>query len=267
MQQLVASDNPAVLSLQNEWTAWLWGGHAVVVYEIRSFPSDNEHVLLLYDSNNTDSNSIGEGRIHLEETITESGERGLRFSRPYATKYDQLYVLTPAISLVDPNTAWFTSWCDLPSDAERHFQASGYIPQDAHGGALDSKVSMKEYPYRSLSSAPFAVLLNWAGNPIRLSLYSPDGSLYAERWSTFSPLLIQVPNPDSGKWTIKVEAVGVPYDDCPYVVVIGTRLENFLPLILRNHGSGVDLPNTRLRRPPARRLPTMPPTLGRLGKR
>jgi len=63
--------------------------------------------------------------------------------------------------------------------------------------------------------------LGWEGSTFKLSVYKPDGSLHTEIESSTSPILITVPDPETGEWTYKVTAIDVPSDYHPFVVMVG----------------------------------------------
>ncbi|MBU1751839.1 MAG: carboxypeptidase regulatory-like domain-containing protein, partial [Chloroflexi bacterium] len=230
LMRLLENNQPVVLDLR---TSGERVGHAVVVYSSKPSPVDHEVWLELYDSNYTTASGVGLGRIRLIDITTDGGRHGLTFSYSLSY-YDELYIVSPhpRIPLIDPTTALSSALCRLPSDSAEQLQANGYAPQDAFGGTLNSGASSVYYPYQSSGSAPFAVLVNWEGSTMKLELYSPEGALYEERQSNSPPLIIEVPNPSPGEWVFKVTAVDVPYDDYPYVAVVGTKYQVYLPLVL-----------------------------------
>ncbi|MEM2991326.1 MAG: hypothetical protein QXQ02_09125, partial [Halobacteria archaeon] len=54
-----------------------------------------------------------------------------------------------------------------------------------------------------------------------VSVYRPDGSLYTQVESETSPIIIEIPGAEPGEWTFTVEALDVPYDNYPIVILIG----------------------------------------------
>lgn len=65
--------------------------------------------------------------------------------------------------------------------------------------------------------------LGWEGSTLKLSVYRPDGSLYAEEESSTSPVTISIPKAEAADWRYKITGIDVPYDDYPFVVEIGER--------------------------------------------
>jgi hypothetical protein len=232
---LIKVGKPVVLVLERPWTI---GTHAVLAYEIHDCPAENEFWIEIYDSNFTKPYQVGTRRIDLTPTTAKDGTLGLTFS--YGSRsYDELYAESPdPLEPIDPEDApWDEVYerCGLTRQAMEGMQASGYDPQEAYGGTLDEGASSGDCIYVAQSSAPLAVGVYWEGSTLNLSLYRPDGALYEEKQSTSPPLMIEVPSPEPGEWTFEVTAVDVPYGDYPYVAVVGTKYQAYLPLILKNY--------------------------------
>jgi len=69
----------------------------------------------------------------------------------------------------------------------------------------------------------FVVDLLFGGSTLRLSIYNPDGILYAEKQSSTSPITINVTNGKPGLWKYKVTAVDVPYENYPFNIVVKSK--------------------------------------------
>ncbi len=65
--------------------------------------------------------------------------------------------------------------------------------------------------------------LGWEGSTLKLSVYRPDGSLYAEGESNTSPITISIPKAEAGEWRYRITGIDIPYDDYPFVAEIGER--------------------------------------------
>ena len=82
-----------------------------------------------------------------------------------------------------------------------------------------------------------AVLVSWSGSRLRLEVYRPDDSLFAQVDGDQSPLIVQVPSGETdGVWSYRVAALNVPYGDYPCISLVGYRWNVcYLPLVVRNH--------------------------------
>lgn len=69
------------------------------------------------------------------------------------------------------------------------------------------------------------IALGFEGSRFRVSVYRPDGSLYAQVESETSPIIIKIPNAKPGEWSFTVEALDVPYDNYPFVVMVGESVK------------------------------------------
>jgi archaellum component FlaF (FlaF/FlaG flagellin family) len=85
-------------------------------------------------------------------------------------------------------------------------------------------------PKRSIFTA------NWLGSVLRLSVFRPDGSLYDRVESSHPPLSIVVPLAEKGQWSYQITGVDVPYNNYPYVVLVGTPNSCALPRDLNVDG-------------------------------
>ena len=230
----IKEGEPVVIGL---WKGLKPDGHAVLAYEICECRAEGDFWIFVYDSNMTTQTQIGEGALHLTGNIGDD-ERAGELSFNYQG-WVELYAESPdPLEAIDPEKApWDEVYekCGLSKQAVEGVQASGYKPQEVYSGSLDEGASSDEYLYVAWSSAPFAVSVNWKGSTFKLSLYRPDGSLYEEKQSSSPPLMIEVPSAEPGKWTFKVTAVDVPHGDYPYVAVVGTKYQIYLPLILKNY--------------------------------
>ena len=65
--------------------------------------------------------------------------------------------------------------------------------------------------------------LGWPGSTMKLSIYRPDDTLYAQKESSASPIFVEVLNAEAGEWTYKITAMDVTYDNYPFVVEIGSK--------------------------------------------
>lgn len=90
--------------------------------------------------------------------------------------------------------------------------------------------------YTTTGKRGFGFGLGWSGSTLRLSVYRPNGSLFARREDTTSPFVLNVPKPDAtaGTWRYEITAVSIPSNNYPLVVGIGVVPDKtFFPIILR----------------------------------
>jgi hypothetical protein len=69
------------------------------------------------------------------------------------------------------------------------------------------------------------IILGWGGSQLSIRVYRPDGSLYDEHQSDMSPIIINIPQAEPGKWQFEITPMDVPYDNYPFALVIGTPQE------------------------------------------
>ncbi len=92
--------------------------------------------------------------------------------------------------------------------------------------------SLFSFTTRGVSKLVFA--LGWSGSTLRLSVYRPNGALYQQAEGSASPILVAIPNAQSGTWKYQVTALSVPYSNYPYVVGIGEPINVYLPGVFKN---------------------------------
>lgn len=95
--------------------------------------------------------------------------------------------------------------------------ASGHASPQEVLGSISVGGKSPRYTLTNHSTADLAVGLNWQEGTLKLSVFKPDGSLFAEKQGA-PPLIIEIPQAETGDWTYEVEAIDVPYDNYPYVV-------------------------------------------------
>ena len=112
-----------------------------------------------------------------------------------------------------------TSTKELSADLQEGMTATGHGSQQELLGAINAGDSSALYPFGIPSNTDLAIGLNWQAGTLKLSVFKPDGSLAAQEEGP-APLIIQIPGAEAGEWSYQVEALGVPYDNYPYVVQI-----------------------------------------------
>ena len=63
--------------------------------------------------------------------------------------------------------------------------------------------------------------LNWGGSTLKLTIYSPDGKLYAEVSGSKPPLVVEVLSSARGEWSYTVTGIDVPHDGYKYTTMVG----------------------------------------------
>lgn len=98
----------------------------------------------------------------------------------------------------------------------------GYQLEDQVVNRIDPGGEMS-FRYEVRSPRDVLFTLAWGGSTMRLSVYRPDGTLYAQRAQESSPISIEVPGAEAGIWTYRVTAVDVPYPNYPFAAAVGIR--------------------------------------------
>jgi hypothetical protein len=95
--------------------------------------------------------------------------------------------------------------------------ASGHASPQEVLGSISPGATSTRYTLVNPSKADLAVGLNWQEGTLKLSVFKPDGSLFAEKEGR-PPLIIAIPQAETGDWTYEVQAIDVPHDNYPYVI-------------------------------------------------
>jgi hypothetical protein len=65
------------------------------------------------------------------------------------------------------------------------------------------------------------IILEWGGSELSIRIYRPDGSLYGEYQSSTPPIIVSIPDAETGEWQFEVSAISVPYSDYPFALIVG----------------------------------------------
>lgn len=98
--------------------------------------------------------------------------------------------------------------------------ALGYNMQQEMLGSIRAADTSTPFIFSNPSTADLAVGLNWQDGTLGLSVFKPDGSLYAQLEGS-PPLIMEIPNAETGDWSIHVKVIDVPFDNYRFVVQIG----------------------------------------------
>jgi hypothetical protein len=96
----------------------------------------------------------------------------------------------------------------------------GYTTREELLGVISTGETSTRYALPNPSMNDLAVSLNWGQGTLRLSVFRPDGSLFAQQEGP-PPLVVEIPNAEVGEWSYQVEALSVPTDNYPYVIQVG----------------------------------------------
>ena len=218
--------------------------HAVLVSQGTYCPVSDTYELLLYDPNRVSKDTgATTARLGLTPVTAADGTLGFKFKywglslKPFFLYYDELYDLSPPLHPKDPDAApWPKVYeaCDYTTKAMEDLEDKGYTATQLKGGTLQIGAS-ETHSFYSPGGMPLAVSLHWGEGTFKFALYRPDGSLYEERQGGQPPLMIEVPNAETGEWTFKVTAVSVPSGGELYVALTGIKYYwIYLPFILKN---------------------------------
>lgn len=109
---------------------------------------------------------------------------------------------------------------ELNNYVEKNFP--GYIIDKKFNNFIDQgKISTPIF-YSASGGRDLLFAANWDGNSqLKLSVYKPDGDLYAEVSTNNPPMVLKVDNAAKGNWSYTVTGENVAYDNFPYLVMIG----------------------------------------------
>ncbi len=80
-----------------------------------------------------------------------------------------------------------------------------------------------KFTVKSKGNQSLRFVLNWPESTLRLSVFKPNGQVFAEKESSWPPIVISVPDAEAGKWSYQVTAVDIPTDNYPYVISVGVQ--------------------------------------------
>ena len=126
---------------------------------------------------------------------------------------------------------------DLVADAEQFVEASGVYVKQTNINTIDPGEISPIFSYYLSEETKLVFVNNWAGSTLKMSVFAPDGSLYEEVTSSTPPTTVVIPNAQAGKWGYQITGMEVPYQNYPYVVVIGDDIVHlaYIPSILQNY--------------------------------
>ncbi len=142
--------------------------------------------------------AYGEGRVvytayHNEGQTTEDGTRLMNY------------------------LVFVTTTEELSAALQENMTASGYATQQELLGSINTGDTSTRYTFINPSITDLAVGLNWQEGTLGLSVFKPDGSLYAQQDGS-PPLIMVIPNAEAGDWSYQLDAIEVPHENYPYVV-------------------------------------------------
>lgn len=211
--------------------------HSIVVYAVTEC-TDGRVSLFAYDSNKVQKSTgaypaLVEGHftdsgLEIDSTSTK-GKNGQSYSIIFASFASSL-LRAPQV----PDLGSCTT--DDIDQAYAEVAETGYEidPTTVGQGHLDQGEEMT-YQFINTGESPSAVFVSWSGSRLRLEVHRPDGSLFTQAESSQSPLFVEIPQgEENGIWIYKIAAVDVPYDDYPYITLIGHKYLIYLPVILKS---------------------------------
>ncbi len=121
---------------------------------------------------------------------------------------------------------------ELTKEAKEYIKSFGVYAKETNINTIDIGAISPQFTYNLGKSDTLVFGANWSGGTIGLSIYSPDGSLYDQLLSDSPPVAIVIPEAQTGNWKYQITGINVPYDNYPYVVVVGLPFKSvFLPVI------------------------------------
>ena len=212
-------------------------GHSIVVYALTEC-TDGQVVLYAYDSNKV--LELTGAYPSLVEGHYISGNQGLQIDYtstvgPFGT-YPAIFADFTVTSSQYPD---LSSGCETDDIdlayaevAETNYSVDPTTVVQSH---LDQDGEPVTYQFLHAKGISSAVFVSWSGSTLRLRVYRPDGSLFAQRESSRSPLFIEIPETETdGIWSYEIIAVSVPQDDYPCISLVSYKWHScYLPLVMR----------------------------------
>jgi hypothetical protein len=104
------------------------------------------------------------------------------------------------------------------------------LQQDIFGIIDQSTTKVYDLPITSPRDL-MALIPNWGGSELAVSVFRPDGSFYGTFQSTSPPMIVDIPNPEVGTWRCEVTAIDVPYDNYPIALVAAVARPRFSDVV------------------------------------
>jgi len=84
------------------------------------------------------------------------------------------------------------------------------------------------YKFKNYFRQLLQIILHWSGSEMKLTIYKPDGSPYGSWQYTSSPIIVEIPDADTGDWEYRITAIQVPFENYPLALVTGSETPNIL---------------------------------------
>lgn len=117
---------------------------------------------------------------------------------------------------------YITATENLSTGLEEELTGMGYTTREELLGVINTGESSPRYLLPNPAVSNLAVSVNWGQGTLRLSVYKPDGSLFARQEGS-PPLTIEIAGAETGDWSYQLEAIDAPTANMLYVIQIGVR--------------------------------------------
>ncbi|MFC1996967.1 family 16 glycoside hydrolase [Chloroflexota bacterium] len=126
---------------------------------------------------------------------------------------------------------------NLADEAEQVVSAKGAYIKQTNINTIDPGETSSPFSYYLSEESDLVISMNWPGSYMRMSIQSPDGSPPNVVEGFSPPIYVEIQDAQPGLWQYQVTAVDVPYNNYPYVVILGDGIVNlsYIPLITRNY--------------------------------
>ena len=108
---------------------------------------------------------------------------------------------------------------DLLAEVKAYLSAS-FIAEYEDLDTLDQDQSKWKAFFNEIYQT-IKIILGWDGSELSIQIYNPDGVLYDEYQSDTPPIIIDIPDAESGQWQFKITAIDVPENNYPFALVVG----------------------------------------------
>jgi hypothetical protein len=121
----------------------------------------------------------------------------------------------------------------MSADLQTSMAAAGHQAQQELLGTIRAGGTSERYTLPNRSASHLAVGLDWQAGTMRLTVFKPDGSVYAEQEGP-PPLIVDIPDAKAGNWSFEVQALDVPPGTLAYTI----QIDSSTPLTTATNGSG-----------------------------
>jgi hypothetical protein len=110
---------------------------------------------------------------------------------------------------------------ELSARLQDALAGSDNVMQQEILGSISAGETSRRYTFTNPSTSNLAIGLNWPAGTLELTVYLPDGSVYAQLPGP-PPTVIDITAPEAGDWTVEVTGTEVPYRNMAFTLQFWT---------------------------------------------